>query len=306
MLFPATIREIAIYNASHCTTELAPALLATIKAQHHHPEKITHVTSYHCDRDDILYIIVCPAGLKIGTRYPKYYIFWQLEYMPLKLADPYYLGGMFGALQIWDYSRHNIKLTQQQYPDLPIIYVPVGYNDSCSTPEIISGKHHYTKDIPNVDILFLGYVTPGSRRKIFIDNCVAAGLKVEVRWDLDVDGMKQILRRAKICVNMASAYPFVLATVRLNMLLSNQACIVSEIPEDLDILQEYQESGIVFCPYDDLVANLVALIKDDRTPSKQTADERRKVIVQQSYDWYRTQRCWTDLVNFNELLPTLE
>lgn len=80
-----------------------------------------------------------------------------------------------------------------------------------------------------------------------------------------------------------------LETIRLNILLSNQACIVSEDINDPE-MNIYQDM-VAFVPYNKLVQTCLELVADS---------ERRKMMAIKSYQWYRSQRDWTRIADFNK------
>lgn len=97
--FPPTIKEIFIHNCSDVTTELVLALLSSIKSVHPKPWNISLSKGLEYNRDDVLYIIICPAGLGPTTvPMPKYYINWQLEYLDSDHNREPYIQTMRGSL----------------------------------------------------------------------------------------------------------------------------------------------------------------------------------------------------------------
>src|SRR5579871_5354380 len=111
--FPLTIKTIAIYNASFGTRELAPALLSAIRSVYSKPWNIIMVENIEHDREDILYIIICPAGFGLNdVLMPKYYINWQLEFLIGAYNVPNYINRMKKAIANWDYSLFNIRTSE--------------------------------------------------------------------------------------------------------------------------------------------------------------------------------------------------
>lgn len=287
--------KIAIYNGSFGTRELAPALLSAIRSVHSKPWSISIVNLLESNRDDILYIIICPAGLKKDVILPKKYITWQLEYMNGVYNNSNYINILRGAITNWDYSIININILKDR-DNISSVHVPPGFDSIISMNDIIDGSYIYSDEGKDIDILFLGYCDAYPRRRLFRDNCNRTGLKTHFVSDLDLEGMKNVIRRSKVCINMAAHDPFILATVRLNILLSNQACIVSEFSIDTEMDNLYSKQGICFTPYNDLIEKAYDLVHNY---------EIRKNMAIKSYQWYRNYRKWNDIVNFNLLLPGL-
>jgi len=293
--FPVTITTVAIFNGSFGTRELGPALLSAIRSVYSKPWNIILVDKLEYGRDDILYIIVCPAGLGIKqVDMPKYYINWQLEFMIGAYNVPAYIDRMRGAIDNWEYSTFNLAISHSR-DNIGSIHVPPGFNETIVDPDILTGKYVYTDENKDIDVLFLGYCDAYPRRIEIRQNCFNAKLRVWFVSDLDLEGMRKVIKRSKVCLNMAAQDEFVLATVRLNILLSNQACIVSEVSVDKVADKLYSQNGICFVPYDNIVEKLWDLVHD--------FDTRRTMAIK-SYQWYKNQRHWNDIVDFNKLLPS--
>lgn len=290
------MRDIAIYNASFGTRELGPALLATLRKVYPRPELISLVDHLEYDREDRLYIIICPAGLGISeVPMPKYYINWQLEFLIGYYNAPGYINRLRNAVANWDYSQLNIKIAAAR-DKVTLHHVPPGFVETIATPDILNGQYTYTDVGKDIDVLFLGYCDASPRRILIRDNCFRAGLRIWFPSALDLAGMQQAIRRAKVCLNMAVKDIFVLAQVRLNILLSNQACIVSEKSADVQDDLLYAQSGMKIVPYDSLVETLWDLVHDF---------DRRQSMAMTSYQWYTQQRRWDQIVDWNALLPPI-
>lgn len=294
--FPSTIKSIAIYNASFGTRELARALLDAIHAVYATPQHVTITSTLDNDRDDILYIVICPAGFGASniTKGPKYYINYQLE--PTFVLDRNtYLPILSAAICNWDYCQYNVQYLTSLY-NINSLYLPIGYTPCISTNEIISANYMYQEQDKDVDVLFLGYCEAYPRRLKIRDDLYRVGLRIWFVSDFDLTNMQQAIKRARICLNIHNADNMnSLETIRLNILLSNYACIVSEeviAPERND----YKEA-LIFTPYKDLVGKCLEL----KWQSQQRLDQAVK-----SYQWYSTKRRWNDLVDFTKLLPACD
>ena len=293
--FPRGIKEIAIYNASFGTRELAPALLSAIRSVYLKPWNVMITRSLEYNRDDVLYIIICPAGLGMKKiQMPKYYINWQLEYLNGNYNNPVYIERLRGALMNWDYSQTNIEIAKNR-DNIHEIYVPPGFNEAITTLDILNGDYLYTDHGKDIDILFLGYCEAYPRRVTIRENCYKANMKIWFVSDLDLEGMKKAIRRSKICINMAAFEGFILHKIRMNVLLANQACVVSEVSIDRNSNIPYQNNGVCFVPYESIVETVWELL--------QHFDQRRAMALQ-SHRWYRNHQHWTDIVDFNKLLPS--
>ena len=297
LTFPDTIKKIGIHNCSGVTQELVPALLSSIRSVHPNPWNIVVSKELEYNKEDILYIIICPAGLgKDKVEMPKYYINWQLEYLNGNYDNEVYIDRMKGAIANWDYSQYNIKISQIR-DNIESIYVPPGFNETVSLPDIIGGDYIYNDEGKDIDVLFLGWCNPFPRRLHIRDNCERAGLKIHFVCGLNDIEMKQVIRRSKVCINISTIENFIFHTIRMNLLLSNQACIVSEHTIDRIDNLEYEQNGICIVPFDNIVEIVYDLVHDF---------ERRRNMALKSYQWYHNNRRWTDIVDFNKLLPSCE
>jgi len=293
--FPDTIKQIAIHNCSGVTRELVPALLSAIRSVHPKPWNVVLANGLQYDRDDVLFLIICPAGLgKNNVPMPKYYINWQLEYLNGNYDNDAYIDRMRGALANWDYSQHNIRLSRIR-DNIESIFVPPGFNESVSLPDIVRGEYIYTDEGKDIDVLFLGWSDPFPRRKDIRENCIRAGLKTLFTHCFNDNEMKQAIKRSKVCINIATTDSFIFHTIRMNLLLSNQACIVSEHTIDRADNLEYEQNGVCVVSYHDIVETVWNLVHNF---------EVRRNMALRSYQWYYNTRRWTNIVDFNKLLPS--
>lgn len=286
--------EICIFNAGFGTRELLPALYNAISNVTIDNNKLKIVETLEDSNDNNLYIIICPAGYIIKTykSLPKWYITWQLEYMGGDYDNEYYINLLKGAVKNWDYSIINMEILLNKYGIISE-FVPPGYNNYIAADDIINGEYMYNDNGKDIDMLFLGYCDAYPRRIEFREKAIESGLKVFFVADYDINEMQNVIRRSKVCVNMAMKYPFVLAKVRLNILLSNQACIVSEKSCDETADELYAQNGVVFCEYERLMDNVKFLVDN--------YDLRRTLAIK-SHLWYRNKRDWNNIVNFRKLL----
>jgi hypothetical protein len=287
--FPPSIIAIHIFNMAPPTAEIPYALLEAIKNVHPYPDKINIVNNYFTDNDKILYILICPGGYPFQQPLlaPMYYIAYQLEPSTSHVMNnQYYLQFLKGALYNWDYSRQNISLLTQK--GINMSYVPPGYTNA------ISNIDKYVEEEKDIDVSFLGWdIHP--RRQIIKNQLLSAGLNIYYSCSLNITQMQDIIRRSKVCLNYRSLdNNTCLETVRLNSLLSNQACIVNEEINDKEL--DIYQNNLITVPYDKLAETCVDLVKD---PVKR-AEQARK-----SYEWYKHNRQWHKIVDFNYLLPSL-
>lgn len=267
---------IRIINLSYGTQELGPAMYQTLRTQYPHMNFI-HVGAVDYDTTD-LQILICPAGLgsELAQRKPKKYITYQLE--PYQILErEHYRQFLEGALFNWDYSPLNVEKGNAKYPNLKLRHLPLGY-----CPAIQGHLRPYLEDNRQIDVLFLGYADAYPRRVNIVKN-LKSFCHVYNTHECNTQDMQRLIQRAKICVNIHIYDNFVLQTVRMNVLLSNKACIISERSEDKVAEADY-EPGVVFT--DDLEKTIKQYLAD--FPARQEQAER-------SYAWYKSRPWKIDL-----------
>lgn len=292
--WPRTLRTIHICSLSGVTRELALALLQPVKRICPSAEIVAAPLG---GRDDILYILICTSQHDFSA--VKYYVFWQLENFD---AEPgadnndynsryrdcrAHLPLLSNALRIWDYAKRNIVILNDTL-GLAAEHVPIGYSHAVRGPY----ARDYIESGKDIDVLFLGY--PSEGRRAVIAEQLGGVCNFAAIWGVGLSKMQEWISRSRICVNIHFILPFNLQTVRLNVLLSNHACVVSESAQDADTQKLYESNGVIFAEPDQLISTIVALIPDQ---------VRRKELADQSWSWYRCERRWERLVDFATLLP---
>lgn len=291
MDFPSTIKKIYIMNLSHVTPELALAL-HRILDQIGIPSTIKYLyfDPLEEDRDDLLYIFICMPPIDILK--VKYFIFWQLEYLRTK-CNTYYAEVLKKALYLWDYSTDNLSYIEERFHRQAILFRP-GYVDLLTHPDLL--ENSYSDEGKDIDVLFLGWIDISEHRKEIQRQLNRQGCRTNFSCGHNLREMQELIRRSKICINIHYESGFILQVVRLNILLSNLACIVSEEVVDKDAQDLYQKE-VIFSSYEKLVPICLDLLANE---------EQRKEIAHRSFDWYRKERKWDQIVDFPSLLPQIE
>lgn len=278
--------KIVIFNASHVTKELPIPILNCLSQIT--TKQIVISLSPNFTEENTLFLIICPAGWKPEISLPKNYITYQLEINPYEFDQrrPYisYLQILKSAIFNWDYSLKNCL----RFPEFNLKYVVPGY-DSYLTNKI---NVPYTDKCKIYDVLFLGWdIYP--RRQFLKKELEKRGLKVLFVCDLDLRSMQHHIRISKIQLNFHfSDTTDVLETIRLNILLSNSSCVVSETTND-EIQNEYKDY-VSFVPFEELANKCVELIKNN---------SERERMANESFQWYSTKRIWKEIVDFKQMLP---
>lgn len=284
------MKKIIIFNSSFGTRELPDALISTLRRSLPYDYELSIESD--CNDENSTYLMICPAGLRRSP--PKNYIAWQLEFIGNKNEnDPdtaKYFEILKGAKAVWDYSKYNIELLNEK--NIKASYVPLGYNESLSPLDLIFDQYTYDDEERTTDVLFLCYCDAYPRRLMMRDLCKRK-FKCSIFSDLDIEGMKREIRRAKICINVHVEKRFILEIVRLNILLSNQTCVISERSLEPDIDTLYSQIGVKFVDYDDMIPEIERLL---------TNFEERKRLAISSFQNYRKYRRWEEVVDFPSLL----
>ena len=268
---------ISIYNASHVTREIETTIFNYIYRLFGKKYIVIKDKNIDYENQNILYIIICPAGLR-SLRKPINYITYQLEPSIYKtnLHDPNYLDFLKTSLVVWDYNEINVVYLIEK-GIVNAKYFPIGYDYSLSDPKINS----YNESDKTIDILFLGWVTPNSRRLKMQYILQEKGFNILFIWDKSPEEMRYLIHRSKICLNIHSYDKGFLETPRISNYLSNYACVVSEVCEDINVMKLYSEGYVQFSTYDDIPNLLMKLLKDK---------EKRKELADKSFEWYSKER----------------
>ena len=293
-MIPETINTIVIYNlASYVVGELTEVLYAILKEQTSYQIEVGvqvqgDQPQWELNSTNILYLVVCPSGLnlEIPLKYPKYYIPYQLE-PPYKFKKyPLYYQIIKNGLQVWDFSTKNCS--SEWYHNLNVKYVPIGYHPSISASDML-----YSDNYKDIDVLFLGtYSIP--RRMEIKTQLLKRGLSVQFIFGLNLIGMRSLIRRSKICIDIKhSELVQNLPTIRLNILLSNQACIVAEKVSDIEGMDEYSKCEVDFVEHSQITERCCQLL---------TNFELRKNKALNGYHHYKTNYLWSKIVDFKKLL----
>ena len=290
-MIPKSINKICIFN-NYVSTREIPPILYDILIQWYHQVKIVRFLEY--DREDVLYIIICPANIsyKIYQKGPMYYITYQVEtYNSLK--TPNYRQFLKEALYNWDFSSYNCSSDLSK--ELKLKYNPIGYHPALTHPDIRNSTRGYSDSHKDIDVLFLGYIGASPRRaqiKAQLDELKISNLFIST---LDLPGMQRMIGRSKICIDIRQQ-DFItdVATLRMNILLSNQACIISEEVINTEDMELYRQGGVIFVPYDQMIKTIQKMLPDF---------ERRYSAAVSSYEWYITHRKWENIFDFKREFP---
>lgn len=285
-MLPRTIKTVAVFNASQNTIELADSIAWCLR-------EINCAIVYHLDldRDDILYIIVCPAGIYYTseTKLPMYYITYQLETYN-SLRKPEYKPILEKALFNWDFSEYNCESDLAK--ELNLIHVPIGW-----TPNMSKKHLEYRDHKKPIDVLFLGYCGASPRRQFIKKELTNLGLNICFESNARLPQMQELILKSKVCIDIRQQ-EFITdpAMIRYNLYLSNMACIIAEEVPNLDAMELYQKGGVVFVKYSRLTETILKYVKDF---------ELRFSAAIKSNIWYTEKRRWNRIYNFDPFMGML-
>jgi hypothetical protein len=156
------------------------------------------------------------------------------------------------ARAVWDYSEQNILALKNL--GISAKYCGIGYN---STMEKVQQLPLNEKDI---EVLFYGSMN--ARRQKIIDDLLFAGVKVKTTFGVYGKNLDKLIARSKIVLNMHFYDSKVFEIIRCAYAMANKCAIVSEDGPDKELQQPYLE-GILFAPYDQLVASCIMMLRNE-------------------------------------------
>jgi hypothetical protein len=196
-------------------------------------------------------------------KYP--YIGYQLEQLDadhgLAARNLTYYRFLEAAAHIWDYSPVGMRFLSRTRLRDKISFLPPAYH-----PSLEKVRPAEERDI---DVLFYGSLS--ERRMRVVRQLKAAGVNVIALFGVYGEALHGYIRRSKIVLNMhGTSEMAILETVRLSFLLANRCFVISEVAE----YNPYGD-GVVFAPYDDLVAACLRWLAE--------GPERRRQVAERGY-----------------------
>ncbi len=196
-------------------------------------KEVTTVETLNTVFDDTLYILLTP---QLVVSYPKHFIAYQVEqwgtpsttspWGVLQASDrpSNYQEVLGAALEVWDYSRWNIR--HFEYPDSPkavercqVKYVPFAWFPTASC-EAQSER--------DIDVLFFGAMNDKRQSKLSLLNELGVQVTLVTAQESELD---VYVCRSKIVLNL-HYYDGQLETSRIMHAISSNALVISEPPLD--------------------------------------------------------------------------
>jgi len=149
-----------------------------------------------------------------------------------------------------DYHSSNVAYLQREYPAQQVVEFPVVPGPSLAfRPELAAEK--------SVDVLFFG--SPSERRTEIVRRLTAAGISVETVAGAYADELTPAVRRARIVLHVHFYETGLFPVARILQPVVDGVPIVCEVSA-FSARSDWSRSGIVFAPYDGIVAACQALL----------------------------------------------
>jgi hypothetical protein len=188
----------------------------------------------------------CFAGL-IGEHVPGGSIVYNME--PLHDGCCAFEVGYLDTLRqchVLDYQRRNVEYLASL--GIEAFHLPFGYHPSLERCEPADR---------DIDVLMVGTMSP--RRMQVLTALTLAGVNVRYVHGVHGQELDQLVARARAHVNIHRYDGHPLEVVRLNYLMANKACVVSEPGWDPEETRAYA-AGVTFCDYSEIVDTVIQLL----------------------------------------------
>ncbi len=152
---------------------------------------------------------------------------------------------------VLDYSPTNIKYLNEL--DIVARHVRLGY-----VPEEDLRLASSPEEEKDIDVLFYGSLN--QRRTMLLELLSVEDISVHVAQNMFGKDLDALIRRAKTVINIHYYDAKLFEIVRINYLLSNGVCVISENGDD-PMEKDYGES-LIFSDYDDLAETVLATLAD--------------------------------------------
>lgn len=214
------------------------------------------------------HIVICP---QIFATLPDHYIAFQMEQsVSSRWFNEEYFSRLQNARCIFDYSLSNIEfLHNNNIPFNKLFYIPVGLLKNTNPTDISNTEYEY-------DVAFYG--DPNCERRQKFLKKLQENFNVKVISEVFGDELHQLLKKAKVIVNIHYYEGALLETTRIYECLSLNKIVVSESATDQDEHSSL-ESLVDFVDIDDVNAMIERIRFWLNTPS---AFQDKLIEIQQA------------------------
>lgn len=156
----------------------------------------------------------------------------------------------------WDYSQYNISAIKRLYPLATAEFVPVGYA-SCLT--------RLEPALEDIDVLFYGSVN--ERRNRVFEQLRRKGIKLHTAFGVYGRERDELIRRAKIILNLHYYESHILEVVRVSYPMANRKAVVCEYGSDTEMHPALSE-GLCLSRYEALADSCLGLLANNAARSE--------------------------------------
>lgn len=187
-------------------------------------------------------------------------IIYNSEQLRDVVVERYEITSMLASRTVWDYSSRNVEFLIDLGCPNPVL-VPLGS---------VQALKRITLSEPDADVMFYGLINP--RRSKILEALQDEGVLCRIHgksnpvWGQTRD---ELIGRTKVILNVHFYDYKIFEAFRLNYLLLNGCCVVSE--NGLDPVENLYEKAAVFCPYDQLVQTCLQYVRDSALRQAQSA-----------------------------------
>ena len=226
------------------------------------------------------------------------YVAYQLEQLRSEMINEEFAAVLRGAAAVWDFSLlHAAHWTEFGLPGahMPLWHTLPRSAVSPTAPEA-AAAHAAADDGSAIDVLLFGSMNV--RREVMGSLLTDAGLNVVFKRFTDFDEQQDCIRRASIVANIHFHPEAALEVHRLDPLLANGVCVLSEPSADPELDALYSDV-CMFARYDDFVGEAVRLLAS--VTRRQAMGERAREVM-----WQRQSEYPQRLHDALEVLPPVD
>jgi len=251
-------------SQTRCFEEIALALRDGLRELGHKSEVVTGAPLATSGEEE--HVIVLGANFLSATPFviPRSWVIYNLEQIsegsPRLTAD--YID-LLKSNPVWDYCQSNIDALARL--GLTARRCGIGYVQALTRIEDFTSLDQRSKRGSGggsniIDVLMYGALN--ERRAHVLQGLQAEDVHVVHACDCYGSKRDALIARSKVVLNVHFYEAKIFEIARCSYLLANRKCVVSEWGNDRELEEPFRE-GIVFCRYEDLVAQCVSYLGND-------------------------------------------